>query len=373
MRRMETTQTAARRTPFHDVMAELGAEFTELFGALWPDHFGDLEAEYRAQREGVGVFDASPINKWDFRGPDATVAAQRVHTNNIVGEAIGQVRYGAFCDADGRMIDDGTVFKLADDHLWVMTNKDTRAEHFARVTGDLDVEIESITDHLPHLFFQGPRSREALAPVTDADLTKLNYFRFLPERVNVVGVPVWLSRTGVSGELGYELFCRPDDAPELLRRLLRETGARPYGLQSIEPVRIEAGVIVTDTDYPEHTYTPFDLSFERLVDLDREFLGRDRLVDLAPEPRRYRMTTLRLESEELPEYGSPLTRDGEPVGTLTSPTVSPYAGSIALAILDARLAVPGTRIEVGGADSGLGAVVHDSHPAYDPEKKRPRA
>src|SRR5581483_641069 len=270
---MQTSQTAARKTPFYEVMAELGAEFTELFGALWPDHFGDLDAEYRAQREGVGVFDASPINKWEFRGPDATEAAQRVHTNNIVGEAIGQVRYGAFCDADGLMIDDGTVFKLAEDRLWVMTNKDTRAEHFAQATTDLDVEIESITERLPHLFVQGPKSREVLAPVTDADLSKLNYFRFLPDLVKVVGIPVWLSRTGVSGELGYELFCRPEDAPELLRRLLRETGARPYGLQAIEPVQIEAGVIVTDTDYPEHTYTPFDVSFERLVDLECDFLG----------------------------------------------------------------------------------------------------
>lgn len=370
---METTQTAARRTPFHDVMAELGAEFSELFGALWPDHFGDHEAEYRAQREGVGVFDASPINKWEFRGPDATVAAQRVHTNDIVGEVIGQVRYGAFCDANGLMIDDGTVFKLAEDRLWVMTNKDNRAEHFARATSDLDVEIESITDRLPHLFFQGPRSRQVLAPITDADLSKLNYFRFLPEPVTVVGIPVWLSRTGVSGELGYELFCRPDDAPELLRRLVRETGAVPYGLQSIEPVRIEAGVIVTDTDYPEHVYTPFDVSFDRLVDLRRDFLGRDVLVKLEREPRRFRLTTLRLESDELPEYGSPLTRAGEPAGTLTSPTVSPHAGPIALAVVAAELAGPGTRLDVTSGEVTSGAIVHESHPAYDPEKKRPRS
>jgi aminomethyltransferase len=369
---METTDITARKTPFYDVMAELGAEFTELFGALWPDHFGDVDAEYDAQRQGVGVFDASPINKWEFRGPDATMAAQRVHTNNIVGEAIGQVRYGAFCDANGLMIDDGTVFKLAEDHLWVMTNKDTRAEHFAQVTGDLEVEIESITERLPHLFVQGPKSREALAPLTGVDLSKLNYFRFLPDQVTVAGIPVWLSRTGVSGELGYELFCRPDDAPALLRRLLQDTGARPYGLQAIEPVRIEAGVIVTDTDYPEHTYTPFDVSFDRLVDLRRDFLGRETLAQLEPEARRYRLTTLRLDSDQLPEYGSPLTRDGEPVGTLTSPTISPYAGPIALAIVKADLALPGTRLDVGSGESTLAAVVHDSHPAYDPEKKRPR-
>lgn len=370
---METNQTTARKTPFHDVMTDLGAEFTELFGSLWPDHFGDVEGEYRAQREGVGVMDASPINKWDFRGPDAVAAAQRVHTNNIVGAAIGQVRYGGFCDAEGRMIDDGTVFKLADDHLWVMTNKDTRAEHFAEATSDLDVEIEYITQDLPHLFLQGPASRDALAAITDADLTKLGWFRFLPEQVTVAGVPVWLSRTGVSGELGYELFCRPEVAPELLRGVIRETGARPYGLTAIEIVRIESGIIVTDTDYPEHTYTPYDLSLDRLVDLRRDFLGRDVLASLEPESRGHQMITLRLETEALPEYGSPLVRGGEQIGMLTSPTLSPYAGPIALAVVEASLALPGTRLEVEVGGSLRGAVVHGSHPAYDPEKKRPRS
>lgn len=370
---METTQTEARKTPFHDVTTDFGAEYTELFGSLWPDHYGDVPAEYRAQRESVGVMDASPINKWEFKGPDATVAAQRVHTNNIVGAAIGQVRYGAFCDAEGRAIDDGTVFKLAEDHLWVMTNKDTRAEHFAQATSDLDVEIEYITPELPHLFFQGPGSRDALAKVTDADLSNLGWFRFYPEQVTVAGVPVWLSRTGVSGELGYEFFCRPDVAPDLLRNIVRETGARPYGLTAIETVRIESGIIVTDTDYPEHTYTPYDLSFDHLVDLRRDFVGRDALAVKAGEAPRYRMTTIKLDSEVLPPYDSPVTRDGERVGTLTSPTLSPIVGPIALAIIRADLATPGTRVDVPLGDAAVGAVVYQSHPAYDPEKKRPRA
>ena len=370
---METSETTLRKTPFHGVMAELGAEFTELFGSLWPDHFGNIDAEYRAQREAFGVMDASPINKWEFRGRDAVVAAQRVHTNNIVGAAVGQVRYGAFCDAEGRAIDDGTVFKLADDHLWVMTNKDTRAEHFARVTADLDVQIEEITENLPHLFFQGPGSRDALAAITDVDVSRLGWFRFLPEQVRVAGVPVWLSRTGVSGELGYEFFCRPDDAPDLLRNLVRETGARPYGLAAIETVRIESGVIVTDTDYPEHTYTPYELSLDHLVDLRREFVGRDALAVLDPDERRHRMTTVRLDGDELPPYDAAVTRDGERVGTLTSPTVSPIVGPIALAIVEAPLAVPGTRLEVTTERGSIGALVHETHPAYDPEKKRPRS
>lgn len=370
---MSSSQTTAKKTAFHEATAALGAEYTELFGSLWPDHYGDLDAEYQAQRHGVGVMDASPINKWEFRGPDATVAAQRVHTNNIVGAAVGQVRYGAFCDDSGRMIDDGTVFKLAADHLWVMTNKNTRAEHFAHATSDLDVEITDITDTLPHLFFQGPASRDALAAVTTADLSALGWFRFLPEQVDVAGVPVWLSRTGVSGELGYEFFCAPEVAPDLLRNLVEKTGARPYGLAAIETVRIESGIIVTDTDYPEHVYTPYDVSFDRLVDLRRDFLGRDALAQIEPEARRHRMVTLSLDSQHLPEYGSPVSHNGKTVGTLTSPTVSPIFGPIGLAIVEASLTAAGTRVEVLDKDRSIGATVHQDYPAFDPEKKRPRS
>lgn len=370
---MSDSSPTARKTAFHEVTAELGAEFTELFGALWPDHYGDIDAEYRAQRETVGVMDASPINKWEFRGPDATVAAQRVHSNNVVGAAVGQVRYGAFCDAGGRTIDDGTVFKLAEDHLWVMTNKNSRAEHFAEATHGMDVQIRDITEDLPHLFFQGPGSRDALAAVTDVDLSQLGWFRFLPEQVTVAGVPVWLSRTGVSGELGYEFFCRPEVAPQLLRNLVSETPARPYGLTAIETVRIESGIIVTDTDYPEHVYTPYDLSLDHLVDLRRDFLGREALAELVSEQSRHRMITLRLSGDELPPYDAAVTRDGARVGTLTSPALSPRLGPIALAIVETPLAVPATELQVSTDGASIAAIVHDTHPAYDPEKKRPRS
>lgn len=370
---MSGSQQTAKKTAFHEATAALGAEYTELFGSLWPDHYGDVDAEYRAQRHGVAVMDASPINKWEFRGPDATAAAQRVHTNNVAGAAVGQVRYGAFCDDDGRMIDDGTVFKLAPDHLWVMTNKNSRAEHFAKATSDLDVEITDITDELPHLFFQGPASREALSAITDVDLSALGWFRFLPEQVEVAGVPVWLSRTGVSGERGYEFFCRPDVATELLNNLIRETDARPYGLAAIETVRIESGIIVTDTDYPEHVYTPYDVSFDRLVDLRREFIGREVLATLEPAQRRHKMVTLSLDGDDLPDYGSALTHGGKIVGTLTSPTNSPIFGPIGLAILEAPLAEPGARVDVISRGETFGAVVHENFPAFDPEKKRPRS
>lgn len=358
------------RSAFYDVQAALGATFVAEGGWYWTEGFGDVEAEYRAVRDGVGVWDVSPLNKWEFHGADAAAAAQRVFTNDVLGMNAGDVRYGAFLDPDGLMIDDGTVFRLGDDLLWVMTNASEHVEDFAAATEGLDVSIEYVAPDLPNLQVQGPRSREILAPLCPVDLTALRYFRFVPEQTTVGGVPVWLARTGFSGELGFELFTRPQHAADLWEVCTR-AGAVPYGTTAIEVLRIEAGMVVLDYDYEAHTISPYDLSFDRLVRLDRDFVGRDRLSEVAAAPPR-RFTTLAVEGDALPDYGASVTHEGRPVGTLTSPTNSPRFGLIGLAILDAAEAAEGTRLEVEVGDGTAPAVVR-GHPAYDPEKSRPRS
>jgi aminomethyltransferase len=373
---METETTEAKaepiHSPFHKVQAQMGATFMEEGGWLWTESFGDLDREYRAVRDDLGLWDVSPLNKWELRGRDALKAAIRLHTNDIAGLAAGQVRYGAFCDADGMMVDDGTVFKFADDHVWVMTNGREHEDHFAEVTHGLDVDIEFIGLQLPHLGLQGPRAREALAPHCSQDITRLAYFRFIPEPVKVGGVPCWVSRTGFGGELGYELFCRPREAEALWDVALNKIGATPFGVEAIELLRIEAGLIVLDYDYAPHERTPYDFNLDRLVVLDGgDFNGRAALREVAKQPPR-RFKTLRLESDELPEYGAAVTRDGEPAGVLTSPTKSPRFGQIGMAVLDQEHAAEGATLDVvfqGGTIVGTVTYL----PIYDPEKRRPRS
>jgi aminomethyltransferase len=362
----------SRRTAFHDIMAKSAKGFMEEAGWWWVEGFGDPDTEYKAVREDVGVWDVSPLNKWDFRGADAAEAAQRVHSNDILGMRVGQVRYGAFLDEDGLLVDDGTVFKHADDHLWVCTNGLEHEEYFADASKGLDVEVEYIAPDLPHLQVQGPRSREALQGLTDADLGSLRYFHFFPEQVSVGGVPVWLSRTGFSGELGYELFTRPQHAEDLWR-VIEGTGAVPYGVDVVEPLRIEAGMIVTDYDYEAHQRTPYDLGLDRVVALDAEgsFMGKDALREVAASPPN-RFKTIRLDGEPLPEYGAIVTRDGEEVGVLTSPAVSPVHGPIGLAILRADVASEGTTVDVAAGGGTIGGTV-DVLAVHDPEKRRPRS
>jgi aminomethyltransferase len=362
--------TEAMKSPFYEKAASLGATFIAEGGWFWTEGFGDTDAEYRGVREDLGVWDVSPLNKWEFRGPDALAAAQRVHTNNILGLDVGQVRYGAFCDADGLMVDDGTVFRL-DDRVWVMTNGSDHVDYFAEATAGLDVDIEAVTISMPHLGLQGPRAREALAPLCEADISGLRYFRFIPQKTKVGGVPCFVSRTGFGGELGYELFSDPSDAHDLWDVVVSTMKARPFGVGVIESLRVEAGMIVLEYDYDPHERTPYDLSFDNLVALkSADFLGKKALLDVAENPPN-RFKTLRLETDELPDYGVEVTLNGALVGTLTSPAPSPKFGPIAMAVLKTEVARDGTRLEVKSGDSTIGATVAPLA-IYDPEKKRPR-
>jgi aminomethyltransferase len=360
----------ARETAFHSITSRTAAGFTEEAGWLWVTNFGDVAAEYRAIREGVGMWDLSPLNKWEFRGPDAVEAAQRIHTNDIVGMRPGQVRYGAFVDEAGAVVDDGTVFRFADDHLWVCTNSNDRATYFEEATKGLDLRIDYIAPELPSMQIQGPKSRELMRRITDADLDALAYFHFLPDPVEVGGVPVWLSRTGFSGELGFEVFLRPEHA-EALWEAVASAGATPYGADVIEPIRVEVGMIVTDYDYEPHERSPYDLGLERFVALHELNMGTEKLRLLADDPPN-RFRTIRLDGDALPDYGAAVTREGTEVGVLTSPATSPRFGPIGLAILERDAAAEGTRVEVAAEAGPIPGTV-DVLAIYDPNKERPRS
>jgi aminomethyltransferase len=367
-----TTETEIVRTAFDRVQRDMGCEFMDWEGWYWPNHFGDPVGEHNAVRRDVGVWDESPLRKWDFRGRDALAAADRIFTNDMLGLEVGQVRYAPFCDANGKMVGDGTVFKFADDSAWVITALDSDLDHFQDVVSGMNVSIEPITERLPHVQLQGPRAREVLAGLTDADVERLPYFRFWPQQVQVGGLPCWVSRTGYSGELGYEIFCEPDYA-ESLWEVLTGAGAKPYGLAAVETLRIESGLIFIGYDYFQHETDPFDMSLDKVIVLDTgDFSGKAALEQSAKNPAR-RFVTLVVDGSEAPEYGAAVTKDGGAAGTLTSPCQSPTLGDvIGLAVLETRYADKGETVDVAVGEGTVSATV-DHLPIYDPEKTRPRS
>lgn len=360
------------RTAFDAPQRALGCDFMDWEGWRWPNHFGDPGAEHHAVRQAVGIWDESPLRKWEFKGRDALKAADRIFTNDMLGLEVGQVRYAPFCDEDGRMVGDGTVLKFADERCGLVTALDSDLDHFKEVCRGLDVAMENVTENLPHVQLQGPGSRDLLAGLTGADVRGLAYFRFWPEPVKVGGVPVWVSRTGYSGEFGYELFCEPRHAEDLWA-VLTGAGARPYGLAAVETLRIESGLIFIGYDYFARETNPFDMSLDKVIRLDTgDFCGKAALVETAASPPR-RLVTLAVEGGEAPEYGAAVTAGGEPAGTLTSPCESPTLGKvIGMACLETRFAATGTRVEVVVGEGTAPATV-ESLPIYDPEKRRPRS
>jgi aminomethyltransferase len=370
------------RTAFDDVQRRAGATWTDWEGWAWAADFGDPVAEHQATRTACNMWDESPLRKWVLRGPDALSLADALFTNDMASLEVGQVRYGALCDEQGKMIMDGTVFHVGDNHCLSITSYDSDLDWFKQVASDrgLDVQIEDRTAEMPHLQVQGPKSREVLGPITEgADVGALRYFRFISEGVRVGGVACWVSRTGYSGELGFELYCAPDDAEALWNAVLeagQPHGIRPIGLSAIETLRIESGLLFPDIDYFPHQTDPFEVRLDKVVKPDKpgDFVGRDALRAIAAEGTQRLLTTLRIDGDQVPEYGAPVTSDGREVGILRSPCQSPTFDMqvIGMAAIDRDLVRDGQRVEVALGDGTVGATV-GPFPQYDTEKRRPRS
>ena len=374
--------TDLQRTAFDGVQRELGANWTDWEGWAWAADFGDPVAEHHATRQACNLWDESPLRKWDIRGPDALRLCDALYTNDMAALVDGQVKYGALCDEQGRMIMDGTVFRYAEDHCLSITSYDSDLDWFRRVAADrgLDVQIDDVTRDMPHLQVQGPKSRDALGPITEGvDVHELRYFRFVPEGVTVGGVPVMFSRTGYSGELGFELYCRPDDAADLWRAVQRageRHGIRPIGLSAIETIRIESGLLFPDVDYFQHQTDPFEVRLDNVVKVDKrgDFVGREALRRIGREGTPRLLTTLRIEGDQVPEYGAAVTREGGEVGIVRSPCRSPTFDMevLGMAAIDRELVHEGQEVEVALGDGTARATVAP-FPLYDTQKTRPRS
>jgi aminomethyltransferase len=365
--------TENKRSPLHEWHVAHGADLIWEDGYPWTNHQGgDPMAEYEAIRTATGIWDLFSTCKYEVTGPDAARMIQRRFTNAVGAMVPGQVRYGAFVNADGRMIDDGNVYRFADDRFWVMINSAGIEDWFRETAGGLDADVEHRTDELAMIAVQGPTSQETLQPLVGRDLGELSYFRFWPEATTVAGAEAWVFRTGFSGEHGYEVVTAPQEALQVWEALV-EAGGVPFGLLAIDLARIEVGLVIIAVDYQPGELSPWDLSMDRFIKTDTECVGAAALAERGTDPPK-RFKTLRVESEMVPESGAAVTRGGEQVqvGVVTSPASSPRVGTIGLAIVDAGAAGEGEKVEVE-VDGALVPATVGPLSILDPNKERPRA
>jgi aminomethyltransferase len=331
------------------------------------------EHEYNAIRNAAALIDVSPLFKYMLSGPDAVKLVDRVITRDASKLAIGQVYYTPWCDEHGKVVDDGTVTRVAEETFrW--TAADPSLRWFTQNAIGLDVRIEDMSEQVAALALQGPTSGLLLDAVTDADIRGLKYFRMT--RGTIAGVPVEISRTGYTGDLGYEIWMPWHRAVDVWDALM--TGGRPFdihpaGMLALDVARVEAGLLLIEVDFNSskkaliaaQQYSPFEMGLDRLVQLGKSapFVGKRPLADeqRRGSPRRIVGLEISWPAVEAlydalgmpPQIAStasrapvPVYRNGRQVGRATTTTWSPVLKKlIALATLDAPHVAAGTAVE----------------------------
>ncbi len=323
------------RTPLYDEHKALGARLVDFAGYEMPVQYEGIKAEHEAVRNHAGLFDVSHMGEAVFRGPEAEAAVQRLVTRDVGRLDSGQAGYCAVCYEDGGTVDDVIVYRREDDFLIVInaSNREKDVEHFRKNTEDLDVEVADESDDWALLALQGPKAAELLQDLTSTDLSGLKPFRFA--RGEVEGVPALVSRTGYTGEDGFEIYLRPDGAPRVWRRLI-EAGAAPAGLGARDTLRLEAGLCLYGNELDAET-TPLEAGIGFAVHLDKEprFIGQRALLLEDTGGLRKKLVGFEMEGRGIARHGHHVTSGAEIVGEVTSGTKSPTLDrAIGLALVD---------------------------------------
>lgn len=383
----EADVAETKETGFHGCFARHTRDFVEYNGYWLANSFtgeGPI-AEYWACREKAAVMDLSPLRKYEVTGPDAEELMQLCVTRNMKKLAVGQVVYTAMCYEHGGMIDDGTVYRLGETNFRWIGGNDTSGlwlREQAQARG-LNAWVRDSTDQLHNIAVQGPLSREILSeifwtPPVQPTIDELGWFRLTIARIgDVSGTSVVISRTGYSGELGYEIFCHPRDAREVFDRVWEvgaPKGMKPLGLGALDMLRIEGGLIFAGSEFDDQT-DPYEAGIGFTVPLksmEDDFIGRAALEERKAHPHR-KLVGFEIESGLVPSPGDCVRMGKAQVGEITSAMRSPILGkTIALGRISVTHAAVGTPVEIGqldGQQKRLKAVV-SAFPHFDPTKER---
>ena len=332
------------------------------------------EHEYNAIRNAAALIDVTPLYKYWITGADATTFVNRIITRDVRKIAVNQVIYCCWCDEQGKVIDDGTISRLGENtYRW--TAADPSLRWFEQNALGLDVQIEDISEKVASLALQGPTSARLLKQVADTDIANLKYFRVT--HGNIAGVPVDISRTGYTGDLGYEIWMPWNEAPKVWDELFakgRQFDVHPAGMLALDVARIEAGLLLIEVDYisskkaliESQKYSPFEIGLGRMVHFDKEhFVGREALIAEHARGSKRQFVGLDIGWDEVeslydaaglaPQVQSTASRvavpvysaNGKQAGKATSTTWSPtLKRMIALASLATEHSSPGTKLKM---------------------------
>jgi sarcosine oxidase subunit alpha len=373
------THQPIRRTPLHHWHEAAGAQWLDAGQWKRPESYGDPEAEVRWVRTNVGLIDVSTLGKIELIGPDAAELLDRIYLNRWSDLKPGRVRYGAMCNEDGILIDDGVGTRLDAERFYITAttgNADAIVQWLElwRATWRLNVTILSQTSAFAAMNLAGPRSREILQRLTSIALSPAAFPYMTMREGQVAGVACRVFRIGFVGELGYEIHCPSSHAWglwETLHDAGADCGLRPFGVEAQRILRLEKGhlIIGQDTDALSH---PLEAGWEWMVRFDKPvFVGRDPLLRLkAMGPRARLVGFFMLDTERVPPEGCQVVEQGRPVGRLTSTRYSPtLRKSLGLAWVPANKAAIGQRFFIRWDGADAPAIIVPT-PFYDTEGRR---
>jgi len=344
------TYTLLKRTPLYDIHLSLGAKIVEFAGFEMPITYSSLIEEHNAARKSCALFDVSHMGEIEVCGPNAFFALQWLTTNNVGLLGDGQSQYTLLCHPDGGIIDDALVYRIKEDRFLIVINAGNIESVFEWVKENTrnDVTVENVSDSTAQIALQGPMAARALSTVSNFNAERLKPFHFLPGKI--CGINLVISRTGYTGEDGFEFYLNPEYAPELFSGILdaaKPLGIKPGGLGARDTLRLEAGYPLYGAELSKET-TPVEAGLERFLNMNREgFIGKEALVGQIEKGVEKKLAGFVMEEPGIARAGAKIIVDNVSVGKVTSGTHSPtLKRAIAMGYIDPLYSEPGAEVSI---------------------------
>jgi aminomethyltransferase len=343
-----TATPTLQRTALFDRHKALGAKMVPFAGWEMPVQYpSGILAEHHAVRNGAGIFDVSHMGEFEITGPDRNAFVNRVTSNDVSALQPGGVQYSALLTPEGTFVDDCTVYRF-DDKLMIVVNASNIArawQHIVGQKGGINVRLKDISADVGLLAVQGPKAEQILQPLSDTPLGDIRYYRFASGKI--AGAQCFISRTGYTGEDGFELYCRDRDTVPMWDAITA-AGAQPIGLGARDSLRLEMGYALYGNDIDD-TITPLEAGLGWIVKLDKgaPFMGDKALRQQKLRGVTRKLVGFRLEGRGIPRHGYPVYVGEREADVVRSGTMSPSLGQpIGTTYLPVDAAKPGTRFEV---------------------------
>lgn len=341
------TDPTLKKTPHNAIEHELGGKMVDFGGWELPVQFSGILEEHAAVREHVGLFDVSHMGELTVKGPEALALLQRATCNDVAKLENGRAQYNGLLYPTAGFVDDILIYQNAPDDFFIVvnaSNSDKDFEWIADAAKGMDVDVRNVSADYAQLALQGPEAERLLQPMTDVALAPMKYYRFGTGTVD--GVPAIVSRTGYTGEDGFEIYVAPSEGPRIMRKLI-DAGAKPCGLGARDTLRLEAKMALYGNDI-DGTTTPLEADLSWIVKVEKgDFFGRDVLQREKAEGPRRKLVGFEMVDRGIARHGYLVVNGSEEIGVVTSGTHSPtLKKAIGLAYLPLDKSVPAAEFMV---------------------------